>query len=115
MPIPSEIQDAVARLNQELEETEQEAILAIDKVRSLLSSFPDNVLLASFFAALNNTLLFVEISRRRIQITINRISGRNVTASDILEVGEDLGTELGRVLEAKMSMKRISDRLRDLQ
>jgi hypothetical protein len=115
MPIPPEIRAAVNRLNEELEETEREATEGLNLVRPILSSFPDNTILTQFFASLNNTLLFVEISRRRIQITVNRISRTNVIAEDLEEVREDLGTELGRVLEAKMSVKRIITRLRELQ
>jgi hypothetical protein len=115
MPIPSEIQTLINRLNQELEETEQDATEGLNLVRSLLSIFPDNAILTRFFASFNNTLLFVEISRRRIQITVNRILEVDVTAENILEAGEDLGTELGQVLEAKISIKRIIARLRELQ
>ena len=115
MPIPPEIPTLIDRLNRELEETEQEARVGLNLVRPFLSSFPDNAILTRFFASLNNTLLFVEISRRRIQITVNRILGADVSAENILEAGEDLGTELGRVLEAKISVKRIIARLRELQ
>lgn len=115
MSIPQEIRAAVDRLNKELEETEREATEGLNLVRPILSSFPDNTILTQFFASLNNVLLFVEISKRRIQITVNRISRTEAIAEEIEEAGEDLGIELGRVLEAKMSVKRIIARLRELQ
>jgi hypothetical protein len=62
----------------------------------------------------NNFLLFVEISRRRISITVNRLSSNDVTTTEILEAGEDLGTELGRALEVKISVRRIIARLQEL-
>jgi hypothetical protein len=115
MSIPPEIQALVDRLNQELEEIEQEVIEGLNLIRPILTSFPNNVILTRFFASLNNTLLFVEISKRRIQITVNRIVSSGTTDNDILEVGEDLGMELGRVIEAKISVRQIVERLRGLQ
>ena len=58
-------------------------------------------------------LLYVEISKRRINITVNRLSSNDVTTAEILEAGEDLGTELGRALEAKISVRRIIARLQE--
>ncbi|WP_199315323.1 MULTISPECIES: hypothetical protein [Oscillatoriales] len=42
MPIPSEIQDLIDRLNQELAETETDATQGLNLVRPILSQFPDN-------------------------------------------------------------------------
>jgi hypothetical protein len=113
MPIPSEIQSLVDRLDQELGQIEREATEGLNLVRPILSNFPDNFILTQFFASLNNFLLFVEISRRRINITVNRISSNDVTSSEILEAGEDLGAELGRILEVKINARRIIDRLQE--
>ena len=115
MPIPPEIQSLIERLNLELEIIEGEATEGLNLVRPILSNFPDNVMLTQLFASLNNFLLFVEISKRRINITVNRLSNNDVTNSEILEVGEDLGTELGRALEAKISVRRIIARLQELR
>ncbi|MCC0178456.1 restriction endonuclease subunit S [Waterburya agarophytonicola K14] len=115
MSIPPEIQSIIDRLNLELEEIEREATEGLNLIRPILSSFPDNVILIQLFASLSNFLLFVEISERRIEITINRISSDDVANSIISEVGEDLGTELGRALEAKISVRRIISRLQELQ
>lgn len=115
MPIPSEIAALVDQLNQELNQTEQEATEGVNLVRPLLSRFPDNIRLVQFFTFFNNALLFVEISRIRIQAIIERISAPDVTAEEIQEAGEDLGTLLGRVLEAKMGGKRIIIILEELR
>jgi hypothetical protein len=115
MPIPPEIAALVDRLNQELNETEQEATEGVNLVRPLLSRFPDNVIIIQFFTFFNNSLLFVEISRRRIQASVERVSATDVTAKEIQEAGEDLGTLLGRVLEAKISGRRLLDVLEKLR
>jgi hypothetical protein len=115
MPIPPEIESLIDRLNLELEEIEGQAMEALNLIRPILSSFPDNVILTQLFASLNNFLLFVEISKRRINITVNRLSSNDVTTAEILEAGEDLGAELGRALEAKISVIRIIARLQELR
>ncbi|MGL5795829.1 MAG: restriction endonuclease subunit S [Waterburya sp.] len=115
MPIPSEIQSLVDRLNLELEITEREAKEGLSLVRPILSSFPDNVRLIQFLALFNNGLLFVEISRRRIQAILERLTAPDVTTLEIQEVGEDLGILLGQCLEAKIRGKRILDILKDLE
>jgi hypothetical protein len=48
-----------------------------------------------------------------INITVHRISSNDVTSSEILEAGEDLGTELGKILEVKISVRRIIDHLQE--
>lgn len=47
--------------------------------------------------------------RRRIQVTVNRLSSANIT-TEILEIGEDLAIELGKVLEVKIQIERLRDR-----
>jgi hypothetical protein len=59
-------------------------------------------------------LLYVEIARSRIQIIVNRFSSINVTPNEIMETGEDLSMELGRAIEAKISVRQIVNRLREL-
>jgi len=115
MPIPSEIQNLIERLNQELAETETDATQGLNLVRPILSRFPDNARIIQFFAFFNNGLLFVEISRRRIQTSVERLEATDATAGDIQDVGEDLGTLLGRVLEAKIDGRQIIGILRELQ
>lgn len=115
MPIPSEVAAFIDRLNQEFNETEQKATEGVNLVRPLLSRFPDNVRLIQFFTFFNNALLFVEISRRRIQAIVERVSAPDVTGREIQDAGEDLRTLLGRVRSAKMSGRRILDILEELR
>ena len=114
MSTSPEIQAFIDRLERELSETERTAREGIDMIRPIVYDFPDNIVLTRFFASLSNNLLYVEISRRRIQITMNRISSVDVSADQIIEAVEDLGLELGRAIEAKIGVKRIVDRLREL-
>ena len=114
MPIPPEIASLVKRLNTELKIIEQEATEGLNLVRPILSSFPDNVRLIQFVALFNNGLLFVEISRRRIQAIAERLNAPDIATAEIREVGEDLGILLGQCLEAKIRGRRILNILRDL-
>lgn len=115
MPIPSEIAALVAQLNQELKQTEQEATEGVNIVRPILSRFPDNIRLIQFFTFFSNALHFVEISKRRIQANVERVSVSNVTVEDIQEAEEDLTALLRRLLEAKMSGKRILEIVKELR
>ena len=115
MPIPPEIAELIKRLNRELDETQQKVTEGLNLVRPILSQFPDNFILIQFFAYLNDVLLFVEITRRRIQSNVELISPRDVGIREIQEVGEDLGNLLGRVLESKMQVEGIIARLEELQ
>ncbi|MCL1466264.1 hypothetical protein [Argonema galeatum] len=112
--IPSEIQALIDRLNQELAQIEREATEGLNLARPILSRFPDNVILIGSFATLNNALFFVDNSRRRIQITVESISPENVPASVIQEAGEDLAELQGRIMEAKIRVSRIVNRLENL-
>ncbi len=111
MPILPEIQALVDRLNQELNETEQEAIEGINLVRQRLSLFPDNEVLIQFLASLNNILFFVEINRGRIMNLVDRISPEDVPAEIIQDAVEDLGLILVRALEVKINANRLHTRL----
>ena len=115
MPIPSEIQSLVDRLDRELGEIEREATEGLNLVRPILSNFPDNVRLIQFMAFFNNGLLFVEISGRRIEAIVERLKAPDVTTEEIQESGEDLSMLLGQALEAKIRGERILNLLRELQ
>ncbi|MBO1350196.1 MAG: hypothetical protein EBE86_023755 [Hormoscilla sp. GUM202] len=111
MPITPEIQALVNRLNQELNQTEQEATEGLNIVRPLLSRFPENDRLNQFFAYFSSVLFFVEASQtRRIQNIVESISDADVTEAEIQEPGEDLSTLLGRVLEVKIEVRLIITR-----
>lgn len=114
MPISSEIQSLIDRLNQELDETEEEATAGLNLVRPLLSRFPENDIMVQFFAYLSTVIFFVVDSRRQIQATEARLSPPNVPADIIQDAGEDLGNLLGRIVEAKIGVGRIITRLENL-
>lgn len=110
-----EIIALIAQLNQELDQIEQSATDGLKIARLLLSRFPDNARIIELFATLTNALLFVEISRKRIQFTVDTISPHNVAAEVIEEAGEDLAELLGRTLENKILASRARAILEDLQ
>ena len=110
MPIPSEIQSLIDRLNLELETIEREATEGENLVRQLMSLFPNNALLIQFFAYWQTTRFFVVNAKRRIDETREQLE-----ESDILsELGADLATLLGEVIETKIRSRAILDRLRNL-
>jgi hypothetical protein len=102
MTIPPEILETIARLNQELNQIENEANRGLEIIRGLLPQWGDNLLLIQLLSTLNNSLLFRDNVRRRIQITIDSISPPQIASEVVSEAGEDLGELLGRVLETKM-------------
>lgn len=109
-----EISALIDRLNQELDQTEQEATEGLNLARAALSRFPNHALLIQFFAYFNSVLLFVETFRRQTQNTVEHISAADVTDVEISEAGEDLGAILGRVLETKIAVGGIINRLESL-
>lgn len=111
MPIPSEIQALIDRINRELDETERDAIAGLNLVRQRLSLFPENEILMQFFGALSNILFFVEINRGRISNLVEQISPNDVPSQVVQDAGEDLGLILGRVLEAKINANQLKTRL----
>jgi hypothetical protein len=112
MSIPAEIGEIIDRLNQELKQTEQEATEGINLVRPILSRFPENVALTQFFAYFSSIVFFVEMCRtRRLPMILEKISDSEVTDLEIQEAGEDLGILLGQVIEAKISVRIIVERL----
>jgi hypothetical protein len=114
MPIPSEIQALIDRLNRELDETERKATDGLNILRRAISTFTGNVILVQYLAYLNALLLFVETSRRQIEIIVETLTPVDVPTSTIQESGEDLGTLLGRVLEGKNRVEQILNFLRGL-
>ena len=110
MPIPSEIQSLIDRLNLELETIEREATEGENLVRQLMSLFPNNALLIQFFAYWQTTRFFVVNARRRIDETREQLEESEVVS----ELGADLATLLGEVIETKIRSRAILDRLRNL-
>jgi ABC-type transporter Mla subunit MlaD len=114
MFITPEIQTLVERLNQELGEIERTATEGEKLVRQLMSLFSNNASLIQFFAYFQTTRFFVENTRRRIDETIEKLSAQQIDSEVVIEVGKDLATLLGEVIETKIRSKNLLDRLGDL-
>ena len=115
MAIPPEISNILLRLNQELTTIEENATRGLSILGAALDIFPNNNILVQFFASLNNILFMAENYKRQIQTIVERISPDHVRTEVVQDAGEELGDLLGRVLEAKIGMERIIDRLENLQ
>jgi hypothetical protein len=113
MSITPEIQNLINRLQQELNELEQKTATGIDLVRIPLSQFPENTILVQFFAYLSNVLFFVANYRREIDETSVLISSTDVSSEEIQTAGERLSLMLGVVLETKMRVENLVNRLGD--
>lgn len=111
MAIPDEITTLISRLNQELNDVEQLLIEGLNLARTRIEQSPNNIILIQLFATLNNYLLFVLTSKRRIEYTKSILSSELVTPTQIQEAGEDLGWLLGQIVEARMVSGRIKERL----
>lgn len=111
MPIPSEITALIERLNNELDQVEQEVTQGLNITRLRLASSPDNAILIQLFAYLNNVILFGETLRRRIEYTRIILATDTATNEQIQDIGEDLSEQLGRVLEAKVGVSRVKSLL----
>jgi hypothetical protein len=115
MTIPPEINSIVESLNQELDEIQQIAIVGQNLARVVLDKFPSNARLVQFFATFSNALLFAEVEKRRINSIIENIALLNIlTEEDKQEVGEDLSSEMGKVLETKILIINLKERLENL-
>jgi hypothetical protein len=65
-------------------------------------------------STLNNSLLFRDNVKRRVQIAIDSISPPQITSEIVQAATEDLGELLGRALETKMLVIRAVKILEDL-
>ena len=79
MPIPSEISHLVQQIQDELTQIEEETTAALEITRSILRNFPNNSSFIRIFSTLSNYLVFVEISRRRIDYTMVIMSSEAVS------------------------------------
>ena len=114
MVLPPDIIALVERLNQELDQIEQNVEKGLGLVRIPLSRFPENTILVQFFVYLSNVEFFIDNYRRRIQKTLEMISGIDLSDHEMNEVGEELAAMLGVVFEIKVRVERIIGRLSDL-
>ena len=74
-----------------------------------------NVLI-QMFAFLNSVVFLIGTERNRIQTIIETLSlSDEITIEEIQMAGEDLSTKLGRLLETKLRVMKIKNRLENLQ
>lgn len=111
MTIPAPLIALIEQLNQELNLIEQEAQQGLELVRSQLERFPDNYILVQLFGILNNYVLFVEISRRRIAYDTLILQSARITEEQIQNAGEDLAELLGRIIDSKIAVNQVKTRL----
>lgn len=112
MSLRSEIKELINRLNQELNQLEQNTAEALNLVRLPLAQFPENTLLIQFFAYLSNILFFIEQYRQRIQRSITLLSDTSISVEAVQEIGEDLSAMLGDIIEATEEVNSLVRRLR---
>ena len=116
MQIPPELDAVIEQLNQELNQAEQEATAGLNLAKAILERFPNNFTLIQVFAYLNSISLLVATDRKRINTIVENLSETDETTDEeIQETGEILATQLGRVLEAKIAVIEIRNRLNNLQ
>lgn len=114
MSLPPQILETIEKLNQELDIIESEANKGLEIVRVLLPLFYENPILIQLLSTLNNSLLFRDNVKRRIQMTIDSISPPQIPSEIVQAAAEDLGELLGRALETKMLVMRAVKILEDL-
>jgi ribosomal 50S subunit-associated protein YjgA (DUF615 family) len=78
----------IQRINNELEQLNQEAIEGLNLARATLARFPNNVVLIQMFAFLNNVVFFVETEKRQIQTISETLKAENF--DEIQEAGKGL-------------------------
>jgi hypothetical protein len=113
--MPPEIRETINQLNQELKEIEQESLRGLNLIAPALNLFPNNSILIQFSAYLNNMLFMVENYHNRILIIVGKIALSDNDLEIVQDSGEELGELLGRVLEAKIGLEGIINRLETLQ
>lgn len=116
MSIPPKIAILAQRLERELNDLEEIAAEGVRFANLVLEKFPNNFIVVQLFAFLNSSLFFVNTSRRKIQNNLEYFATPDVLSYErIQEAGEDLAIELGRVLETKIAVIEIKNRLENLQ
>lgn len=115
MTIPAQISALIEQINQNLVQIEVEATEGLNLSRKILDRFPNNAKLIQFFASFSSAILFVELQKSRItSIVQNFLTTDKATEAEIQEVEEDLSEELGKVIETKLLINNLKQRLEDL-
>ena len=116
MPIPSEINALARRINNEIEQIEQETTESINQALAILERLTENNVLIQMYAFLNSVIFLLSTERKRIQTILESLSvSDEITKEEIQMAGEDLSTKLGRLLETKLRVSNIKNRLENLQ
>ncbi|GFE68094.1 hypothetical protein [Chroococcus sp. FPU101] len=68
MPIPFEIVSLIERLNQELEQMEQETIRGANLALQLLNRYTNNAILTQYYAYFETTRFFIITTRNQIHV-----------------------------------------------
>jgi hypothetical protein len=112
MALPSNFNDLVHKIDIELDELNSVLTQSIRIVRERINLFPENIILMQLYSSLNNYALFAQNTQRRAQEAIQYLSvNENISEEDIREFGEDLSEQLGRIIEAKIVVSTIRNRL----
>ena len=111
MSLPSNINALIKRLDHEIDRLEDELSQSIGLIRYRINLFSENIILIQLFATLNNYILFAKNTRGRISEIERYLSKEDLSNDELQEAGEDLSEQLGRVLEAKIIVNNIKERL----
>jgi hypothetical protein len=114
MPLPSELTALVERLDREIDLVESDAREAIEIGIDLLNRFPDNFTLIQLVAFLNTSQFYAKAREINYGV-VWKASSANPTPANLQEAGEDLSIELGRILETKIRVMRVKNRLETLR
>lgn len=115
MYLPPELTALVERLDGELDRLETDAREAIDLGTGLLNRFPDNFTLIQLVAFLNTSLFYADRARNQLRDRVESIDRSEPNPATIQEAGEDLSIELGRILETRIRVTRVKNRLESLR
>lgn len=114
MSLPSNLMILIEQIESELTLLDSDLDQIIKLLRERMELFSDNIVLIQIFATLNNYRLFVQNTRIKLENTIQYFTKNKAPSQeDIREIGEDLSEQLGRVLEAKIIVSNIRNRLED--
>jgi hypothetical protein len=112
MTLPSNFNDLVQKISLELNALDIVLSQSIRIVRERINLFPENMALMQLYATLNNYALFAQNTQRRTQEAIQYLAnGESMAEENIREFGEDLSEQLGRIIEAKIVVNTIKNRL----
>jgi type VI protein secretion system component VasA len=112
MSLPPNFNNLVQQIGIELNELNSDLTQSIKIVREVINLFPENIVLMQLYSTLNNYTLFAQNTQRRTQEAIQYLAvSENISEENIQEFGEDLSEQLGRIIEAKIVVSTIKNRL----